>query len=703
MHCKKILPNIALIFILVSASVSNLYAQADPDISSETDLSSIIELLAERADADLDYSSFVERMVELADDPVSINQAGEDDLRELIFLTDFQIFSLLEYRKKAGSIQTPYELQYLYGFDADLVSLMMPFITFEDKAPGDEFSLWDAFQYGRHDVFLRYERVLEEQKGYITVPDSVLEENPDKSRYLGSPDKLYLKYKFHYKNKLSIGLTAEKDAGEEFFQGSNPYGFDYYAAHIQLQDIGIIKTLNLGDYSVQFGQGLVAWSSMSFGKTPYVMNVIRKGRGIYRYSSANENQFMRGGGGTVQLGDFDISAFYSNKMIDANIDATDSIGNDIQSVTSFQNVGYHRTPGEIEDERAINEQIAGGNVNFNRNNLRLGMTYAWYNYGADLMPGNQLYDIFDFAGNSFMNLGMDFRYQYRSFSLFGEAATNDVYEPAIVSGFVLNAAPQISFSGVYRNISPGYYAGYASSFGESSSLGNEQGFYLGAEVLPFKGWELRGYIDIFRFPWMRFQTSSPSGGYDWLVQADYSLNRKISMYWRIKGQEKDESYFTDDSYMALMKPENQLKARYNLVMEPSRDIRLKTQVEYAGYKANDEEEREDGWLLSQDIIWQLQNAPLRFVTRFALFRTDSYNTRIYSYEYDVLYAFSIPAYYYHGKRFYLLAKYSPSDNIDFWFRIGRTYYDNRETVSSGLSEIDAPHKTDVKVQLRYKF
>ncbi|MEA3447784.1 MAG: helix-hairpin-helix domain-containing protein [Bacteroidota bacterium] len=703
MHFKNLIT-----YLLISGCIfllsSKLHAQDFSEMSQNSDIESIIEILAERSDAELDYSSFVERMIELSQDPVNINKASEADLSELVFLTDFQVFNLLNYRKNVATIHSPYELQFLYGFDKELVRLMMPFVSFETGAAGvKEFPLKNAFKYGRHDLFLRHERVLEEQKGYREIPDSILAENPDKSRYLGSPDKLYLRYKYYYKNKLSIGLTAEKDAGEEFFTGSNPYGFDYYAGHVQIQDVGVIKTLNVGDYSVQFGQGLVAWSSMSFGKTPYVMNVIRKGRGIYRYTSSNENQFMRGGGTTIRLGAFDISAFYSNKSIDANIDLQDTITNSIESVTSFQNVGYHRTPNEIADKNAINEQIAGGNVKYSHKNLRLGMTYAFYKYNADLLTGDQPYELFRFSGNSFMNLGADFRYQYRKYALFGEVATNDVYEPAVVGGFVFNAVPQVAFSGVYRNISPGYYAGYASAFGEQSTLGNEKGFYLGAEVNPAADWTLHCYMDMFRFPWMRYNAGSPSNGYDWLAQIDYEMSRAVSMYVRMKGQEKEENLSIDDTDLSLMLPEKQLKARYSLKIEPDDQLRLKSQVEYAGFQANDAETMEHGWVLSQDVIWQLQKMPLRFVTRFALFRTDSYDTRIYSYEYDVLYAFSIPSYYYHGNRVYLLAKYSPHDNIDIWFRIARTYYNNRDVVSSSLSQIDAPHKTDVKLQVRFKF
>lgn len=701
MHFKKNLPYLLICVFLWMMSFEG-YTQEFEDISTDADIESIIELLAERSDAELDYSSFMERMMELSQNPVNINQASEGDLNELIFLTDFQIFNLLKYRKRVEAIHSPYELQYIYGFDEDLVKMMMPFVSFE-TGQSEEFPLKNALKYGRHDLFLRYERLFEEQEGYKPVPDSILEMNPDKSRYLGSPDKLYLRYKYHYKNKLSIGMTAEKDPGEEFFTGSNPYGFDFYSGHFQLQDVGIFKNINLGDYSVQFGQGLVAWSSMSFGKTPYVMNVIRKGRGIYRYTSTNENQFMRGGAATVRLGDFDVSAFYSYKPIDANVNEQDTIGNTIESVTSFQNVGYHRTPNEIADKNTINEQIAGGNVKYNHKSLRFGLTYAWYNYDADLLSGDQPYELFRFSGNSFMNLGADFRYQYRKFSLFGEVASNDIYEPAMVGGFVINAAPQVAFSGVYRNISPGYYAGYASAFGEQSSVGNEEGFYLGTEITPAAGLEVRAFIDMFKFPWLRYNTGGPSNGYDWLAQVDYDLSRSVAMYWRFKGQEKEENLIMDDTDLSVMLPDKQFKARYSLKIEPDDRLRLKSQVEYAGFKGNDKEEREHGWLLSQDVIWQLQNMPLRFVTRFALFRTDSYDTRIYSYEYDVLYAFSIPAYYYHGNRMYLLAKYSPADNIDIWFRIARTYYNNKDVISSGLSEIDAPHRTDVKLQVRYKF
>jgi hypothetical protein len=669
--------------------------------SSDTGLDEVIEALAEQTDAELDYTEFVERLYEIANDPINLNTATEEELQDLIFLTDFQIYNLLNYRKAVTQVYSIYELQYVYGFDEELTRLIIPFVFIGE--PTKEKTNWgNVFKYARHDVFLRYERVLEKQAGYDEIPDSILLIEPDKSRFLGSPDKLYLRYKYHFKDKISIGFTAEKDAGEQFFQGAQKYGFDFYSGHLQVQDIGVFQRINLGDYSVQFGQGLVAWSSMSFGKTPYVMDVARKARGISRYTSTNENQFLRGAAASLKFDNFEASAFFSYKPIDANIDQTDTLDN-IQTVSSFQNVGYHRTPSENFDRKVINEMIAGGNLNYSYKNLRLGSTIATYHYSAELSIPNQTYRLYDFRGTQFSNLGVDFRWQFKKLSLFGEIAINDASYLALVSGLSANIAPQMDLSLVYRNFQAGYFAGYASGFGESGSLGNENGLFIGTEISLFPNWKFRGYFDMFSFPWLTYQANSPSEGFDWFAQVDYNMSRSVSMFWRFKAQEKEQPLTPLDSYLGLMLPEKSFKARYSVKIQADNFWRLKTQIEYNRFTPNTGEQAENGYLLSQDLIYRLPNFPLQLTGRFAVFRTDSYNARIYAYEYDVLYAFSIPAYYYHGKRTYFLLKYSPSDKIDIWFRIARTYFDNKDVISSGLTEIDSPHKTDIKVQIRYKF
>ncbi|MCB0381252.1 MAG: hypothetical protein KDD24_08345, partial [Flavobacteriales bacterium] len=80
-----------------------------------------------------------------------------------------------------------------------------------------------------------------------------------------------------------------------------------------------------------------------------------------------------------------------------------------------------------------------------------------------------------------------------------------------------------------------------------------------------------------------------------------------------------------------------------------------------------------------------------------------YNTRIYAYENDVLYSFSIPAYYNRGTRTYLTVRYKVKRGIDVWLRYGLTHYENLDIISSGLEEIVGNSKSDVKFQVRFKF
>ena len=75
---------------------------------------------------------------------------------------------------------------------------------------------------------------------------------------------------------------------------------------------------------------------------------------------------------------------------------------------------------------------------------------------------------------------------------------------------------------------------------------------------------------------------------------------------------------------------------------------------------------------------------------------------IYAYENDILYTFSIPAYYGKGIRTYLNLQYHISPKIDFWFKIANTGYTDRDAISSGYNEIAGSRRTELKFQLRLK-
>ena len=115
------------------------------------------------------------------------------------------------------------------------------------------------------------------------------------------------------------------------------------------------------------------------------------------------------------------------------------------------------------------------------------------------------------------------------------------------------------------------------------------------------------------------------------------------------------------------------------------------------------EDPENGYLIFQDVIYRKRQSPFSFTFRYALFDTDSWDSRIYAYEHDVLYAFSIPAFYKRGTRTYLIFRYKIAHGIDIWIRYSQTYYNNIDVISSGLNEIQGSAKSEVKAQVRLKF
>ena len=324
------------------------HVAAQEPVSDSDMLRSLLTDIASQNEEEQDLEQLLETLEELAENPVYINDADFEDVARITWLTEFQARSLLDHVKKSGPIRSYYEIASLYGFTAELAQTLIPVISLEKKPDVVAVNPARALRYGRNRIITGVQSVLEDQEGYIR-PDSV------GNRYAGSPVKAYLRHSFSFANQIYFGVTAEKDAGEAFFRKNNPYGFDFYSAHFQLNTKGLLKTLTAGDFRADFGQGLVLWSGLSFGKSAMVLNTMRYNSGLRKYSSSDENRFMRGAGVTLRLKPLDVSLFYSRKAIDATVMATDENGK-ATAASSFPTDGYHRTPTEIAKKRAAMEQ-----------------------------------------------------------------------------------------------------------------------------------------------------------------------------------------------------------------------------------------------------------------------------------------------------------------------------------------------------------
>ena len=549
-------------------------------------------------------------------------------------------------------------------------------------------------------MFIRYTRTLEEQEGFSPIPAQELLNN-ENARYLGDPNKLFTRYRFTYANKLSIGYTGEKDAGEEFLQGSNPNGFDFNSAHLFAQNFGIVKQLAIGDFQAQFGQGLTFWSGLAFGRSPSIFTLKRNAPKLRPYTSVQEDLFLRGAGITLEKNNFEFTLFYSSKNVDANVTGIDTLTNEA-IVSSLSEDGFHRIPSEIEDKNIIRNTFIGSNLSYQKRNLSVGITGVYNEIDADFQPRQTISNQFSQLDEKNMNIGTDFSYLYRNLNLFGEISQSIDGGYGHTIGALVVLDQNFSLGLQHRNFEKDFKPIQSNAIGESSTNVAENGTFIGFEAKSAKYFTLSAFADRFIFNWLRFQTDAPSSGSRLLAQLTYKPNKQQEVYFRYRNRSRERNDELSNETLNTLSDEQLNNYRLNYVHQITKAIRLSSRIEYTSYQLGNDK-KENGLLIYQDINYKKLSFPLSFSVRYALFDTDSHNSRIYAYESDVLYAFSIPAYSGRGTRFYITSKYHIARGVDFWLRYAQTYFTDRITIGSGRDEIMGNTKSEIKAQLRLKF
>ncbi|MCB0401239.1 MAG: hypothetical protein KDD41_04090 [Flavobacteriales bacterium] len=690
-----------LLFALLPLS---LLAQVKEDEKNAIIEKRVEYLIDDAEESDADYTTLFDQLSFYYDHPLNLNRADLNDLEQLGLLTSIQINNLLTHIERNGKLMTLEELQTIDGFDLEMIRMLLPFVKLTTDVDNAQLTLKELLKNGENELYLRYQQVLEEQVGYSPATDSALAASPN-SRYKGDAAKLYTRYRFKYGNHLSIGFTAEKDPGEEFFSGGQSNGFDFYSAHIFLRNQGKIKQLALGDFQAQFGQGLTYWSGAAFGKSADIMNVKRSAVGLKPYTSVDESRFLRGGGLTLGFGNVEITSFYSYNNIDGNISVADSSSQDYDAlaITSIQQTGLHRTENELEDKDAVTQQQFGGHVAYKTRRLNVGLTGIHSQIDAQFTPNLQTYSQFRNADQQQTNVGLDYNWIYRNFNFFGEYAQSVDAGSGFVSGALITLDPRVSMVALYRDYDRDFHPISSAGIGEASTNENEKGTLLGVVAKPVKKFTVSAYYDQFVFPWLKYQIDAPSRGYQYLAQLTYTPSKKLEMYVRVRERDKLENTSTDLSEgLDYLVHEKQINYRFQYNYKVSESVRLKGRAELVNYD-KEESPFETGFLIYQDVVYQPLSSPFSFSFRYGIFDTDSYNSRIYAYENDILYVFSIPAYYNRGTRTYLMCRYKIKRGIDLWVRYGATFYDNIDVISSGLEEIQGSTKSEIKAQLRIKF
>lgn len=658
-----------------------------------------LEDLAEKQDAESKDDYAMQQYEHYHIHPVNLNAVDAAGLAEFDLLNSLQIAEFISYRSLLGKLISIYELQAIPGWDLQTIRTLLPFVRVAEN-DGIAATLRQRLHGGTDRILMRTSMQLEKSRGYDRPVDS------GASYYAGSRQKLMMRFGYNYKNILQYGLLGDKDAGEQFFRGYQKQGFDFYSFHFFIRNLGLIKAFALGDFTANFGQGLIQWQSLAFGKGAQVLSMKREASVIRPYNSAGEFNFHRGIAATVKLGLIECTGFFSLRHVSANL-VTDTLGRQ-DEFSSFETSGYHRTPSENEDRNSLRQIAVGGNIQVSGNQYHAGLSMMQYYFSHNLEKQDVPYNAFAIRGRVWNDVSGDYSCTYHNMHLFGEVAMDKRGQLAVVDGILTSLGADADAGIIYRSISKGFQSLYSNAFTESSTVNNEQGLYASLSVRPARFLKIDFYFDVFSFPWLKYLVDAPGAGRSYFTQLLYQPNKNSSWYSRFKTDQRQSNLSTSSGAVPQLRTATVNDLRTEWKHSFRKNITVRTRLEYLWYDPGSAD-HEKGKMALFDVIYHPRLRPYSGNMRVQYVNTDSYNSRIYAYESDVLYENSTPAVYGHTLRYYInlgisvrrvfhLEKHFGS-GLTIWLRWAQSLYPAHTVIATGLDQYTGSHKSEIKLQL----
>ena len=685
----------AALLLAASPAVST-YAQRPDTLAVESQIEAALEAAVDESG---DPTQLAEWLDALRTTPLDLNEATHDELAQLPTLGPLLAQAIVRYRARHGPFLHIEDLLRVESLTPGLVAGVRPFITVEPPRQATRVSLRETLRGLQTEVIGRGSRRLDVGRGYA--------EDTTRVTYAGTPERIYTRLRAWTPDHVAAGLVLEKDPGEPYAWApeERQFGLDHVAGYVALQDLGRLRMLIVGDYVTAFGQGLALWRSSGFGKgREPIRPVLRTGRGLRPFVSTEENRFFRGAAATVRLtAALHLSAFASTRSLDARLAAAlpepDAAFEELTEASAFSRSGLHRTPTERQQRDAVQERLAGGVLEWTGTALRGGVASD-----RSFRPNPAPYQRFAFRDRRATMLSTFGSLTRRLVHGFGEVTRASNGAVAGLGGLHFRPSGEVGLLLLARHYPRDFVSLHGYGFGERNGITqNETGFYLGLDTQLTHAWRLSAYVDQYRFPWVRFDTPRPGTGYDALVLLEFHPRRWLTVYAQGRTETKEvgtTSPGPEVSQLDALRAETRQSLRLHGDYAFSARVRLRARLERVRFATPGAVPRH-GLLLYQEIRWQ--PTPVWQVdARVAFFDTDSFNARVFAYEQDVLYTFSVPSFSGQGQRGYVVLRWRPRRALLVQVKASATRFEHITEVGSGLDTVAGNRLREVRVLVRIR-
>ncbi|MDB5274688.1 MAG: hypothetical protein JWO58_3055 [Chitinophagaceae bacterium] len=616
---------------------------------------------------------------------INLNKANAVELSSTGLLNKKQIQDIIHHRMVFGDFLSIYELQSISSLSRDTLFLLSS-ILYVPEVLGNHHSLQALMDEGSHYSLLRWSIKTRRSKGYL--PDS-----KGNTPYPGADYNLLYRLRSSVSNVYQFGLSFEKDAGEtlNWSPALRKYGFDYLSGYLILYPKTILQQIAVGDFHFRSGHGLIFGGNFFQSKNPeYWQSSWQMGTGFRPHSSSAEYGFFRGAGIKLQHQQIEGSLFYSITPQDGTLQAD-------QSISALNTEGLHRTTSETDKRYNTQLQSMGGNVCYTFPNKRWksGVEYLYNHFSRPLIPSDVYYHAANFHGSTHQIGGTFVQYLYASGMVFAETAFSSQHGKAIYGGIIHNLSRQNSWILQFWSANASFQSFQGNIPSYNSGIGNETGIYqaflfsLSSKLKCSLGWS------VFNNPQPSFNKKGPTYGSEWISRLTYQLKKSTIAFIQFRWRSNEQNYTADSSQSSHILPLTRSYITADLSHKENISWSFHSRVQWAIF---DFPVQEKGYCLTQSIHYKWR--PVQVTVQVSIFQTDSWDSRLYTYEPDVPLAFTIPPLSGKGIRLCWTATIKALKKTELAFKISHVTYEGQKSIGSGYDEVAGNEQWELKVQAR---
>lgn len=628
-------------------------------LGAQSNIDKAINYLQQFSTEEQNFELIAQQLAHFEKSPINLNDFSLEETLSFPLLNEPHWSALRKYSRINGNILSFNELPNLPYFTEELTQIIKPFCVLKPVSQKERI----------HGYFMqKFNKQLEPSKGF---------QSNDSASYLGSNAQKTTRLMLQNKSYNGF-ITWKKDKGEQI-------NFSHIKGGLTIKNKGAFNTINLGSFSVHMGEGLIHSNNFISPKNLPSSAFFKLNQNIKKNGTTSNSNFENGAAFELKYKRLTSIFFYSKRNIHGTLE------ND--TLKSIKLDDLFRTNNDLSKVNSSNSKSYGSSQQINFQYLSVCFNSKLFFQDHFYQPTINYYNT-NYGHQNLWNNSISFRYFNGNFIAKGETAVDKELNQSS-SYFFGGRIDELNLLLNLRTFDANYNAISTNTFSESSRVQNEQALFISSEYNQNRIF-LFGSIDLFGFTNPKYQTHSPSHGKESILFGQLKLTKAstFKVFFKSEIKQKDnatfsidrlESHHTKRAYGQLkidLGNNNFVKVRMDQNLYQSKS---KTSIGYSGY------------------IQYAANFPKQTINaRLTSFNTQDWDSRIYLYENDVLYHFSVPVLYGSGFRFYLNYKRIIGKRITLWMKLGQFYYPNQSSIGSGKDEITGNTKTEFRIQARIK-